>query len=115
MISNGIKAVSEGANMPTEQDGIHAFLDAKVLFGPSKAANAGGVAVSGLEITQNLQRLSWTSDDLQKQLKSIMHSIHDQCVEYGKEGNENFVDYVKGANLAGFIKVANAMIAYGVV
>ena len=115
MIKNGIKAVSEGANMPTEQDGIHAFLNAKVLFGPSKAANAGGVAVSGLEITQNLQRLSWTSEDLQKQLRGIMDNIHEQCVEYGKESGDSYVDYVKGANLAGFIKVANAMIAYGVV
>jgi glutamate dehydrogenase (NADP+) len=115
MIKNGIKAVSEGANMPTEQDGIHAFLEAKVLFGPSKAANAGGVAVSGLEITQNLQRLSWSSEDLQKQLKDIMDSIHQQCVEYGKEESGNYVDYVKGANLAGFVKVANAMVAYGVV
>ncbi len=115
MIKNGVMAVSEGANMPTEQDGIHAFLDAKILFGPSKAANAGGVAVSGLEITQNLQRLSWSSEDLQKQLKSIMDSIHDQCVQYGSENNGKYVDYVKGANLAGFIKVANAMIAYGVV
>lgn len=115
MIKNGIMAVSEGANMPTEQDGIHAFLDAKVLFGPSKAANAGGVAVSGLEITQNLQRLSWTSEDLQKQLRTIMDDIHEKCVQYGTDKNENYVDYVKGANLAGFIKVANAMIAYGVV
>ncbi|MDC0074333.1 NADP-specific glutamate dehydrogenase [Alphaproteobacteria bacterium] len=115
MIKNGVMAVSEGANMPTEQDGIHAFLDAKILFGPSKAANAGGVAVSGLEITQNLQRLSWSSEDLQKQLKSIMDSIHEQCVQYGSENNGKYVDYVKGANLAGFIKVANAMIAYGVV
>ena len=115
MIKNGVMAVSEGANMPTEQDGIHAFLDAKILFGPSKAANAGGVAVSGLEITQNLQRLSWSSEDLQKQLKSIMDSIHEQCVQYGSENNGQYVDYVKGANLAGFIKVANAMIAYGVV
>ena len=87
----------------------------EVLFGPSKAANAGGVAVSGLEITQNLQRLSWTSEDLQKQLRTIMDDIHEKCVEYGSDKNENYVDYVKGANLAGFIKVANAMIAYGVV
>jgi len=115
MIKNGIKAVSEGANMPTEQNGIHAFLAAKVLFGPSKAANAGGVAVSGLEISQNQQRLSWEADDLQKQLRSIMNNIHEKCVRYGDTDDPNYIDYVKGANIAGFTKVADAMLAYGVV
>jgi glutamate dehydrogenase (NADP+) len=115
MIKNGIKAVSEGANMPTEQAGIHAFLDAKVLFGPSKAANAGGVAVSGLEISQNQQRLSWEADDLQKQLRTIMNNIHEKCVRYGDTDDPNYIDYVKGANIAGFTKVADAMLAYGVV
>ena len=115
MIKNGIIAVSEGANMPTEQDGIHAFLDAKVLFGPSKAANAGGVAVSGLEISQNQQRMSWGADDLQKQLRNIMQSIHEKCVQYGDTKDPKYIDYVKGANIAGFTKVADAMLAYGVV
>ncbi|MDA0369312.1 MAG: NADP-specific glutamate dehydrogenase [Proteobacteria bacterium] len=115
MIKNGVIAVSEGANMPTEQDGIHAFLDAKVLFGPSKAANAGGVAVSGLEISQNQQRMSWGADDLQKQLRNIMQSIHEKCVQYGDTKDPKYIDYVKGANIAGFTKVADAMLAYGVV
>jgi glutamate dehydrogenase (NADP+) len=115
MIKNGVIAVSEGANMPTEQDGIHAFLDAKVLFGPSKAANAGGVAVSGLEISQNQQRMSWGADDLQKQLRTIMQNIHEKCVRYGDTDDPKYIDYVKGANIAGFTKVADAMLAYGVV
>ncbi len=115
MIKNGVMAVSEGANMPTEQEGIHAFLNAKVLFGPSKAANAGGVAVSGLEITQNQQRMSWGAEDLQKQLRTIMQNIHDKCVQYGDTDDPKYTDYVKGANIAGFIKVADAMLAFGVV
>jgi len=115
LIKNGCIAVSEGANMPTEQDGIHAFLNAKVLFGPSKAANAGGVAVSGLEITQNQQRIAWEAEDLQKRLRTIMQDIHDKCVQYGDTDDPAYTDYVKGANIAGFIKVADAMLAYGVV
>lgn len=114
MISNGIRAVSEGANMPTEQDGIHDFVAARVLFAPSKAANAGGVAISGLEMSQNSARITWKEEELQKLLKDIMQDIHSRCVEYGKT-DDGYIDYVKGANIAGFIKVADAMIAYGVV
>ena len=114
MIGNGVMAVSEGANMPTEQDGIHAFVDAKVLFAPSKAANAGGVAISGLEMSQNSARITWKEEELQSLLRSIMSDIHTRCVEYGKSP-DGYIDYVKGANIAGFKKVADAMIAYGVV
>lgn len=114
LIKNGIKAVSEGANMPTEQDGIHDFINAKVLFAPSKAANAGGVAISGLEMSQNSARRTWKEEELQDLLRNIMGDIHESCVEYGK-ADDGYIDYVKGANIAGFIKVADAMIAYGVV
>ena len=114
MIGNGITAVSEGVNMPTEQDGIHAFVNAKVLFAPSKAANAGGVAISGLEMSQNSARITWKEEELQDLLRNIMKDIHTNCAEYGK-GEDGYIDYVKGANIAGFIKVADAMIAYGVV
>ena len=115
MIGNGIRAVSEGANMPTEQRAIHAFTDAKVLFAPSKAANAGGVAVSGLEMSQNSARITWKEDELQKLLLDIMTGIHERCVRYGQTEDSDYVDYVKGANIAAFIKVADAMLAYGVV
>ncbi len=114
MIANGIRAVSEGANMPTVQEGIHDFVNAKVLFAPSKAANAGGVAISGLEMSQNSARITWKEEELQKLLKDIMEDIHESCVEYGQT-DDGYIDYVKGANIAGFIKVADAMIAYGVV
>ncbi|XOV82211.1 MAG: NADP-specific glutamate dehydrogenase [bacterium] len=114
LIKNGIMAVSEGANMPTEQEGIHDFVNAKVLFAPSKAANAGGVAISGLEMSQNSARITWKEEELQTLLRNIMGDIHNRCVEYGKT-DDGYVDYVKGANIAGFIKVADAMIAYGVV
>jgi glutamate dehydrogenase (NADP+) len=113
LLANGVKVVSEGANMPTEQGGIDAFIDAKILFAPSKAANAGGVAVSGLEMSQNSARISWKEDELQDLLQGIMKNIHDNCVEYGAEGEH--INYLKGANVAGFIKVADAMVAYGVV
>ncbi len=115
LIENGCKGVSEGANMPTEQHGIEDFTAAKLMFAPSKAANAGGVAISGLEMSQNSARITWKEEELQKLLRDIMQGIHDKCVEYGKEPNGDYVDYVKGANIAGFIKVADAMIAYGVV
>ena len=115
LIANGLKGVSEGANMPTEQKGIHAFTDAKVLFAPSKAANAGGVAVSGLEMSQNSARITWKEDDLQQLLRDIMAGIHERCVEHGRSANDDYVNYVKGANIAAFIKVADAMLAYGVV
>jgi len=115
LINNGIRGVSEGANMPTEQHGIHAFTNAKVLFAPSKAANAGGVAVSGLEMSQNSARITWKEEDLQKLLRDIMTGIHDRCVEHGRSAHDEYVNYVKGANIAAFIKVADAMLAYGVV
>jgi len=113
LIKNGCIAVSEGANMPTEDDAVKLFQQAGVMYAPSKAANAGGVAVSGLEMSQNSARISWTEDELNKQLRDIMAKIHDRCVEYGREDKD--IDYVKGANIAGFIKVADAMLAYGVV
>jgi glutamate dehydrogenase (NADP+) len=113
LIANGCMAVSEGANMPTTLDGVHAFKDAKILFAPGKAANAGGVAVSGLEMSQNSERRSWKVEELQTMLRDIMDGIHDRCLEYGSR--DGHVDYVKGANIAGFKKVADAMLAFGVV
>ena len=112
LLANGCIAVSEGANMPTEQKGVDAYQEAKILFSPSKAANAGGVAVSGLEMTQNSMRLSWSRDELNERLRTIMKDIHDRCAEYGDEGDR--VNYLAGANIAGFVKVADAMLAYGV-
>jgi glutamate dehydrogenase (NADP+) len=114
LIKNGVIAIGEGANMPTTHEATKAFLTAKVLFAPAKAANAGGVAVSGLEMTQNSIRVSWTRDELEAKLKEIMARIHAQCVTYGKE-DDGYVNYVRGANIAGFKKVADAMLAYGVV
>ncbi|MEE8527889.1 MAG: NADP-specific glutamate dehydrogenase [Gammaproteobacteria bacterium] len=112
LIKNGCIAVAEGANMPTRQGGINVYQDARIMFAPSKAANAGGVAVSGLEMTQNSMRLSWSREELNRRLRGIMANIHKRCVEYGTEGE--YVNYLKGANIAGFVKVANAMRAYGV-
>ena len=114
LIKNGCIAVSEGANMPTDLAGVHVFKKAKILFAPGKAANAGGVAVSGLEMSQNSARISWKEDELQKLLLDIMAGIHARCVEYGTD-KDGHTDYVKGANIAGFKKVADAMLAYGVV
>ena len=113
LLANGCTGVSEGANMPSEIPAIEAFQAARILYAPSKAANAGGVAVSGLEMSQNSARISWKEEELQTLLRSIMKDIHDRCVEYGAEGEH--VDYLKGANVAGFVKVADAMLAYGVV
>ena len=113
MLKNGIKAVVEGANMPTVPEGAKAFLDAKILYAPSKAANAGGVAVSGLERTQNALHMSWESAEVERQLREIMHRIHSTCVRRGQEGD--YVNYVKGANIGGFVKVADAMLSLGVV
>ena len=113
LLKNGVIAVSEGANMPSDPDAVNVFQNSGVLFGPGKAANAGGVAVSGLEMSQNSMRITWSSEEVDQKLFSIMQSIHESCVEYGKESNS--VDYVKGANIAGFIKVADAMIDQGVV
>jgi glutamate dehydrogenase (NADP+) len=107
-------AVSEGANMPTDLEGVHVFKEAQILFAPGKAANAGGVAVSGLEMSQNSARLSWKEEELQRLLKDIMDGIHERCLEHGRV-SDSYVDYVKGANIAGFKKVADAMLAFGVV
>ena len=115
MLGNGIIAVSEGANMPTELEAVHLFQEARIMFAPGKAANAGGVGVSGLEMSQNSARITWKEEELQKLLRDIMQSIHDRCVKYGSNGNDKYVDYVKGANIGGFVKVADAMIAQGVV
>ncbi len=113
LIKNECKGVAEGANMPTTIEAIEALAKANIMFCPGKASNAGGVAVSGLEMTQNSIRLSWQRKELDERLKNIMHDIHKQCVEFGTENNR--VDYVKGANIAGFVKVAEAMVAYGVI
>src|SRR3954451_3057162 len=115
LIKNGCMAVSEGANMPTDLEGVHVFKDARILFAPGKAANAGGVAVSGLEMSQNSARISWKEADLQQHLLDIMAGIHERCVEHGRRDGDDYVDYVRGANIAGFKKVADAMLAYGVV
>jgi len=114
LVDNGCAAVSEGANMPTDLDGVHVFKQAKILYAPGKAANAGGVAVSGLEMSQNSERRAWKEEELQQLLLDIMEGIHARCVEYGRV-SDGYVDYVKGANIAGFKKVADAMLAYGVV
>jgi len=113
LVKNGCIAIGEGANMPTTPAGIQVFQDAKILYAPGKAANAGGVATSGLEMSQNSLRLSWTREEVNKRLRDIMVAIHEQCVRYGKDGK--YIDYVRGANIAGFIKVADAMIEQGVV
>ena len=113
LIKNGCMGIAEGANMPTTIDAIKSFQNAKLLFSPGKASNAGGVAVSGLEMTQNSIRMSWSEEELDRRLMEIMTNIHRQCVQYGSE--KDYVDYVKGANIAGFVKVADAMLLYGVV
>jgi len=114
LISNGCICVSEGANMPSTPEAIEEFTKAKILFAPGKASNAGGVATSGLEMSQNSLRLSWTSEEVDQRLKAIMANIHESCVKYGSDG-QGYIDYVKGANIAGFVKVADAMLAQGVV
>ena len=114
LVANGCMAVSEGANMPSDLAAVHVFKAAKILFAPGKAANAGGVAVSGLEMSQNSERRSWKEAELQAMLRDIMDGIHERCLAYGvQEGGH--VDYVRGANIAGFKKVADAMLAFGVV
>jgi glutamate dehydrogenase (NADP+) len=113
LVANGVQAVSEGANMPTELEGIYEFQKNGVLFGPAKAANAGGVAVSGLEQSQNALRLSWSREEVDEKLQTIMREIHSKCVTHGKMSGMDQVNYVQGANIAGFIKVADAMLAYG--
>jgi glutamate dehydrogenase (NADP+) len=114
LITNGCICVAEGANMPSTPEAITEFLNAKILFAPGKASNAGGVATSGLEMSQNSLRLSWTSEEVDQRLKNIMANIHEACVKYGTDEN-GFTDYVKGANIAGFVKVADAMLAQGIV
>ena len=114
LVANGCVCVSEGANMPSTPEAIAVFHKARILFSPGKASNAGGVATSGLEMSQNSLRLSWTAEEVDKKLKTIMLNIHAACVQYGTE-EDGYIDYVKGANIAGFVKVADAMLAQGVV
>ena len=114
LVANGVIAVSEGANMPSTPGAIRVFQEAKILYSPGKASNAGGVSVSGLEMSQNSERLSWTSQEVDQRLHAIMENIHANCVKYGTEA-DGYVNYVKGANVAGFMKVAKAMMAQGIV
>ncbi|QTE21382.1 NADP-specific glutamate dehydrogenase [Polaribacter cellanae] len=114
LIKNGCMCVSEGANMPSTPEAIHEFQNAKILFAPGKASNAGGVATSGLEMSQNSLRISWSREEVDSRLKDIMEDIHDSCVEYGKN-DDGSIDYIRGANIAGFVKVADAMLAQGVI
>ena len=114
LISNNVIAVAEGANMPTTPEAIEAFQKSKVLFSPGKASNAGGVATSGLEMSQNSLRLNWTREEVDAKLNKIMDDIHESCVKYGKDA-DGYVNYVRGANIAGFVKVADAMLDQGVV
>jgi glutamate dehydrogenase/leucine dehydrogenase len=115
LTNNSVMGVYEGANMPTTPVGIEIFQDAKVIYAPGKAANAGGVATSGLEMSQNAQRLFWTRDEVDSKLQGIMKNIHSKCAEWGMVEGENRVDYVRGANIAGFVKVADAMLAQGLI
>src|SRR5690606_19276495 len=114
LLKNGCICIGEGANMPCTPDAVAAFQKARILFAPGKASNAGGVATSGLEMSQNSLRLSWTAEEVDERLHKIMNDIHTACVQYGKE-DDDYIDYVKGANIAGFVKVADAMLAQGVV
>ena len=114
LVKNGCIAVVEGANMPSTPEAITFFINNKILFAPGKASNAGGVATSGLEMSQNPLRYNWTREEVDTKLHNIMLDIHDQCVAFGKE-EDGYIDYVKGANIAGFVKVADAMIDQGIV
>ena len=114
LVKNGVMAVAEGANMPCTPEAVEAFQSNGVMFAPGKASNAGGVATSGLEMSQNSLRMNWSREEVDERLRGIMTAIHQQCVAYGK-GPDGAVDYVKGANIAGFVKVADAMIDQGVV
>ncbi|WP_294820751.1 NADP-specific glutamate dehydrogenase [uncultured Flavobacterium sp.] len=114
LLDNGCICIAEGANMPSTPEAVIEFQKAKILFAPGKASNAGGVATSGLEMSQNSLRLSWTREEVDERLKNIMHNIHSACLTYGTQ-EDGFIDYVKGANIAGFVKVADAMLAQGVV
>ncbi len=114
LLSNGCFVISEGANMPSTPEAVHAFQSARILYAPGKASNAGGVATSGLEMSQNSLRINWSREEVDAKLKKIMTDIHDSCIEFGKE-EDGYIDYVRGANIAGFVKVADAMLAQGVV
>ena len=114
LVKNGCICVAEGANMPATPEAVEVFLHAQILYGPGKAANAGGVATSGLEMTQNSMRLPWSREEVDQKLQTIMVNIHKTCVKYGTKEN-GFINYVDGANIGGFVKIANAMIAQGVV
>jgi len=114
LIANGVIAVSEGANMPSTPEAVNLFIEHKILFAPGKAANAGGVSVSGLEMTQNAMKLSWSKEEVDSKLKEIMANIHAQCVKYGTQP-DGYINYVKGANIAGFMKVAKGMMTQGVI
>lgn len=114
LVKNGCICVAEGANMPSTLDAVSVFLKAKILYGPGKAANAGGVATSGLEMSQNALRLAWPAAEVDNRLHAIMQSIHHSCVDHGTDP-DGFINYVRGANIAGFVKVADAMLAQGIV
>mgnify|MGYP001824092186 CR=1 FL=1 len=114
LVKNGCNVVSEGANMPSTPEAIEVYLDKRILYGPGKAANAGGVAVSGLEMTQNSMRLPWSREEVDSRLQTIMKNIHQTCVDFGTEA-DGYINYVNGANIGGFVKVADAMLAQGVV
>ena len=114
LVDNGVICVAEGANMPSLPEAIEIFQNAKILYAPGKASNAGGVSVSGLEMSQNSERLSWTSEEVDQKLHQIMINIHKTCVKYGTE-KDGYINYVKGANIGGFVKVADAMLAHGIV
>ena len=114
LVANGVMAVSEGANMPSTPEAVRVFQEARILYAPGKAANAGGVSVSGLEMSQNSARLSWTAEEVDQRLHGIMENIHRSCLQYGTQ-SDGYVNYVKGANIAGFMKVAKAMLAEGVI
>ncbi len=114
LVANGCKCITEGANMPSTPEAIHVFQSNKLLYAPGKAANAGGVATSGLEMTQNSMRLTWTREEVDARLHTIMKNIHQTCLQYGKE-SDGYINYVKGANIGGFLKVANSMISHGII
>src|SRR5690606_2310480 len=114
LTKNGVRCVAEGANMPTSLDAVDAFIQAGVLYAPGKASNAGGVAVSGLEMSQNALRLSWSRDEVETRLHAIMRDIHESCVRYSDQTPGKLANYLTGANIAGFVKVADAMLQQGV-
>jgi len=114
LIANGCQVISEGANMPSTPEAIEVYMESKILYGPGIAANAGGVAVSGLEMTQNSMRLPWSREEVDERLQRIMKNIHATCVKYGQEKGD-YIDYVKGANIGGFVKIADAILAQGAV